>query len=56
MIRKCKSRVKDNTQIFAVPLDDTNDTNRLTGKKRATAARLDAFPIKKNSVFFWIKP
>ena len=53
MIRKCKNRVKDNTQIFcsATSVDDTDDPNRFPGKKRASAARLDAVSIKRNSVF-----
>ena len=48
MIIKYKSRVKDNTQIIAVPLNDTGDPTRLTGKKRASAAHLDAVPIMRN--------
>ena len=49
MIRECESRVKYNTQLFAVPLDDTNDPCRLTGKKQVRGAFLDAVPIKRNS-------
>ena len=52
MVRKCKSRVRDNTQIFAVSLYDTNDPNRMTGKKQASATRLDTVPIKRITGFF----